>query len=284
MAYLANVYRVMVASPGDLAEERNVIKEVIQDWNIINSSEKSIVLLPVGWETHSAPSMGKHPQEVINKQVLENSDLLIGVFWTRIGTPTGNYVSGTVEEIDRHIKSGKPAMLYFSTVPVRLDSIEHEQYEQLKRFKEECLSRGLVETFDSISELKDKLTRQLTITVNSNDFFKSPDIEDHTNSMDLLASHIPTRNSQTLSDKEKKLLVEAAKDKNGIVMKSDVKGGLIIETNQKKMNEQGNPRSEAAWEEALDNLVRMNLLNTLGYNENIFKVTNEGYQIADILG
>jgi hypothetical protein len=228
--------------------------------------------------------MGKHPQEVINKQVLENSDLLIGAFWTRIGTPTGNYVSGTVEEIDRHIKSGKPAMLYFSTVPVRLDSIEHEQYDQLKRFKEECLSRGLVETFDSISELKDKLTRQLAITVNSNDFFKSPDIDDHTNSMDLLASHIPTQNSQTLSDKEKKLLLEATKDKDGIVMKSDVKGGLIIETNQKKMNEQGNPRSEAAWEEALDNLVRMNLLNTLGYNENIFKVTNEGYRIADILG
>jgi hypothetical protein len=36
------------------------------------------------------------------------------MFWTKLGTATGVAASGTVEEIDRFVAAGKPAMLYFS--------------------------------------------------------------------------------------------------------------------------------------------------------------------------
>jgi hypothetical protein len=39
---------------------------------------------------------------------------LIGVFWTRVGTPTGIAESGTLEEIERVAAEGKLVMLYFS--------------------------------------------------------------------------------------------------------------------------------------------------------------------------
>jgi hypothetical protein len=105
------------------------------------TSSRRIVLLPVGWETHSAPILGDRPQEIINSQILRDSDLLIAVFWTRIGTPTGKAVSGTVEEIDKHIHDGKPALIYFSSTPVRPESVDEEQYKMLKEFKEECKKR-----------------------------------------------------------------------------------------------------------------------------------------------
>jgi hypothetical protein len=50
---------------------------------------------------------------VINRQVLADCDLLVAIFWTRIGSPTGSALSGTVEEIEKHLKAEKPAMLYF---------------------------------------------------------------------------------------------------------------------------------------------------------------------------
>ena len=150
MSYQAKVFNVMIASPGDVGSERAIIRDVIYEWNAVHSQSRNIVLLPIGWETHSSPEMGNTAQEIINNQVLDKCDLLVGVFWTRIGTPTTEYASGTVEEIEKHIEVNKPAMLYFSSQPVALDMVEPEQYSQLKKFKDSCQSRGLYEGFDSL--------------------------------------------------------------------------------------------------------------------------------------
>lgn len=165
MPHTAKVYKVMLASPGDVATERQVIREVVHEWNTVHSEDRDIVLMPVGWESHSSPSMGDRPRAIINRQVLAECDLSIAVFWTRLGSPTGKSPSGTVEEIEEHLKVGKPAMIYFSSAPVHPESVERKQYKALLHFKEQCRKRGLVESYDSISEFKEKLRRQLAQTV-----------------------------------------------------------------------------------------------------------------------
>ena len=143
MPYDARVVKVMIASPGDVSTERQQVREVLSEWNSIHSEDRGLVLLPIGWETHSTPELGDRPQATINKQVLADCDLLIAMFWTRIGTPTGASISGTVEEIQEHLRAGKQAMLYFSSAPVRPDSVDEEQYRALKQFKNECYKRRL---------------------------------------------------------------------------------------------------------------------------------------------
>ena len=69
MSYPATVFRIMIASPSDVEAERKIIRDVIHQWNAMHSKATSLVLLPVGWETHSAPEMGDRPQEIINKQI-----------------------------------------------------------------------------------------------------------------------------------------------------------------------------------------------------------------------
>ena len=123
MTFEAIACNVMIASPGDVEVERNIVREVIHEWNAVNARMRRTVLLPVGWETHSSPLMGSHPQSIINWQVLKDSDLLIAVFWTRLGTPTQSAESGSVEEIEKHVAAGKPAMIYFSSAPVALHAI-----------------------------------------------------------------------------------------------------------------------------------------------------------------
>ena len=98
--------------------------------------------MPLGWETHATPEMGDRPQAIINGQLLKKADLLIAIFWTRIGSPTGAAKSGTVEEIEEHIGAGKPAMIYFSSAPVRPDSIDEKQYSALREFMGPCGSEG----------------------------------------------------------------------------------------------------------------------------------------------
>ena len=108
MSFRAETYRVLIASPSDLAEERQAATEAINDWNSQHASAESVVLLPVKWETHATPQSGVRPQQVINDQLVRNSDILVGMFWTRFGSNTGVAESGTVEEIDQFVAADKP--------------------------------------------------------------------------------------------------------------------------------------------------------------------------------
>jgi hypothetical protein len=71
MAYSARVFRVLIASPSDVEEERDAVVSVIQAWNDLHSRSREIVLLPLRWETHTAPEFGTRPQDVINRAIVD---------------------------------------------------------------------------------------------------------------------------------------------------------------------------------------------------------------------
>ena len=281
MSYSALVIPIMIASPGDVVEERDVARDVIQEWNYINSLPSRTVLMPVGWDTHSSPELGGRPQELINERVLKDCDLLVGIFWTRIGTPTGKSASGSVEEIERHIEAGKPAMVYFSSAPVAPQNLDQEQFSALTDFKEWCKSRGLVEQFENIIDFRQKFSRHLQIMLRDNPYLKK-----------LLAkmpsaerSHPPLSESQpfNLSQEAIVLLVEAAADKSGHLMSVRYLGGHTIQANGKKFGDPKDRRSMARWEHAIEQLVTNGLLVARGDKNEVFETTNAGYQLAESL-
>jgi len=163
MPFSATVFNVLIASPSDVPDERLAIAQSLHDWNALNSQETGNVLLPVMWESHSAPAMGERPQGIINDQVVRSCDMLIGAFWQRLGSPTGEENSGTVEEVKWFLKQKKPVMLYFSKRQVDIDYIDMQQIEKLKEFKRSIRDQGLQESYTSVDDLKQKLARQLTI-------------------------------------------------------------------------------------------------------------------------
>jgi hypothetical protein len=277
MPYQANIFDVMIASPGDVQKERNVAREVAYEWNAAHSRATKIVLQPIGWETHSSPSMGDRPQAIINKQVLKNSDLLIAIFWTRLGTPTGQAPSGSVEEIDEHLKQGKPAMIYFSSAPVRPESVDAEQYRALQDFRKECEERGLVETFDDLEEFRRKLSRQLAATINDHEYFKRAALE--------LPGVDPSRQmpASGLTKEAIELLVEASKDPGGHIIRARHLNGIEVLTNRRSFVTGDNPRSRSLWEGAVDELAQKRLTKDLGHKGEVYEVTREGYALAEIL-
>lgn len=165
MPYDSRVYRVLIASPSDVESEREIAVRVIQEWNYLYSYSRRVVLLPLRWETHTAPEYGTRPQEVINRAIVDQCDLLVGIFWTRIGTPTGLADGGTLEEIERVGSANKPIMLYFSNMPAVPDDLDMAQVEKLREFKKKTYPQALVESYKSQIEFRDKLSRQLEIKV-----------------------------------------------------------------------------------------------------------------------
>lgn len=277
MSYNAKVFNVMIASPGDVASERTIIRDVIYEWNAVHSKLRNIVLLPIGWESHSSPEMGASPQEIINNQMLDKCDLLVGVFWTRIGTPTNEYSSGSVEEIEKHIESGKPAMLYFSSQPVVLDTVDLAQTAKLKEFKESCKNRGLYESYDSHSDFKQKFYRHLQLKLNDHPLFKEINV-DSVDEVFESKTQLPP-----LGVEARILLKEASLDPHGTILHVRFIGGTNIQANGKNFVPSNERREVAKWEQALEELLNKGLIVDLGHKGEVFEVSNLGYQIADMI-
>jgi len=161
----ATVYRVVIASPGDVSDERMRAREAIHSWSEQNTRTLRVVLQPVMWELHATPELGEHPQAIINRQLVDAGDILVCLFWSRLGSPTPEAESGTVEEIRRFLDSGKPVLVYFCKRSLPHD-VDTQQLERLRAFGKEIRSKGLVDEFKKLDDLEQKLQRHLTTTVN----------------------------------------------------------------------------------------------------------------------
>ncbi|KFB69589.1 DUF4062 domain-containing protein [Candidatus Accumulibacter vicinus] len=294
MPYTATIIPVMIASPGDVTQYRASARDVLHEWNYIHSAATLVALMPVGWETHSSPELGSRPQELINDRVLKDCDLLVGIFWTRLGTPTGSSVSGTAEEIQKHVQAGKPAMLYFCEAPSDLRTVSREQYDALQEFRKWCESQGLIETFLNADEFGLKLRRQLQVVL-----YKSPYIRQ---AFEMEKSRrngfgIPTAIQgpppdeisallASLGPEACQLLEAAAADKTGLILAIDLLAGRVIQAGARQFGEMEDRRSMAKWDYALSELKTHNLVQLShgsSGKESVFELTERGYQVADRL-
>jgi hypothetical protein len=161
MSFHAETYRVLLASPSDLAEERQAATDAINEWNAQHAMAEGVVLLPVKWETHATPRSDIRPQQAINEELVKTSDILVGMFWTKFGSNTGVAESGTVEEIDQFVADSKPALLYFSRRPVDPNTINLKQQKKLQAFKANTYKSALTGGFTSPDDLRQTLMRDL---------------------------------------------------------------------------------------------------------------------------
>lgn len=276
MPYSTTTYNILIASPGDVAAERGIVRDVVYEWNAIQSLQRSTVLLPIGWETHSSPEMGAHPQEIINRQIVERCDLLIGIFWTRLGTPTPNHPSGTVEEIETIISADKPVMLYFSSQPVALDSVDAMEYARLKGFRESCKGRGLYESYENLADFRTKLYRHLQLKVNSQSTFQTAQT---THDPPLVESKIDVPNLTF----ESKVILKTAAEADGSILLVRYIGGTDLQAGGKNLITSQDRREVSKWEDALEQLVRLDFVVARGHKGEFFEITNLGYRTADML-
>ncbi|QEH36002.1 hypothetical protein OJF2_45600 [Aquisphaera giovannonii] len=277
MPYHANVIRIFIASPGDVNDERRVIREEIHEWNVRHSERERTVLLPVGWETHATPEMGERPQAIINRQVLVGCDLLLAVLWTRIGSPTGVAQSGTIEEIQEHLLAKKPARIYFSSRAIPPDLLDYKQRGALDKFKARCRANSVYDTYSTLEEFRSKLNRHLAIDIPN--LFPNPwDAP----KAQLGETRLPPPTA-TLSERAIMLLKKAAMTDDGQIMAIQMLDGYFVQVGNENVARACEGREKAEWKAALSQLERNGLIEAIGYDGDAYEVTAEGHRLADQL-
>ena len=166
----AKILRVVVASPSDVQEERDVLDKVVTEVNRGVAADRGIRLEVARWETDAYP--GFHPdgpQGLIDPILrITDCDLLIGIFWKRFGTATSDAESGTEHEI--HVaheawkRSGAPQiMIYFneqSAFPG--SSVGAVQWAHVLRFKENFPKEGLWWAYEGHTQFERLVRNHLT--------------------------------------------------------------------------------------------------------------------------
>ncbi len=133
---------VLLASPGDVERERAAVRRAAEEVNRTSGEGQGFHLVVKGWETHTRPAAGR-AQGNVNEQI-GPTDIFLGIMWHRLGSPTGEAPSGTVEEYERarqrNVRSRakrKPSVMFYfrSTLPRKSSAFDPDQYKAVQAFK-----------------------------------------------------------------------------------------------------------------------------------------------------
>ena len=218
MPYSARIFKVFIASPSDVKEEREAVKEAIHNWNSVHSSRENKVILPVGWENSTYPYTGRPAQKSINFQALFDCDLLIGLLKNRVGTRTDSHISGTVEEIERFKENNRPVMIYFGNQKTDFTTLQdREQAQKVSEYRDKIIKGGTTYffEFEDISDFKSKLNMQLQSIMR--------DIDTLSLTTDLENGFIHNIIS-SLTEEALNLITQASKKEDGLIVET-MRGG-----------------------------------------------------------
>lgn len=169
MSHTLTAYRVFIASPGGLVDERQAFREIIQSYNEMDAISRGLLFIPVGWES-TLPGMGR-PQSLINED-LRDCDYFILVLWDRWGSSSGDekHTSATSEEFsvaqeccEDPEHSLREIAAFFKAVDARQMSDPGTQLKNVLDFRRrlEQSKEMLFGTFDDVSSFQRHVQRLL---------------------------------------------------------------------------------------------------------------------------
>ena len=159
------VLKVTLCCPGDVSKELKVAEKVINEWNQINWDATGCGLMTQHWRKSSVPDLGERAQRVIDRQLIDDSTIVVGIFWKRLGTPTGLAESGTVEEIDRAVHNDIRTMVYFSNREAPRMVVDAGQVRSLEKFRNQVFEMGLASSFESLRQFEKDFRTHLGLAV-----------------------------------------------------------------------------------------------------------------------
>ena len=271
--YNAKVYRIMIGAPSDIKDEIQMTCEAINHWNSLNSERYKIVLLPLHWSTNSYPSANNRPQKFLNEQLVEKSDLLVCVFGTRIGTPTGADISGTVEEFNEHIRAGKGVMMFFKQSADNISSLDLLQFQKLNDFKNSIKDSVLWCDYQNSEDFKNLLIDKLQLYIN--DKWVTKHLEVNT-SLSI---------SESLSVFDKERLVKWSEgDGEGWIMDTMDGRSILLGDTEYTIN---NAKEKADWNAFFEKMIEIRFAQIDRYDKwgnPVYILTQKGFDYIEQMG
>lgn len=161
------VYDLLISCPSDVSHYLDVIEKEILRFNNFFGRFNNIIIRTRHWSKDAFSELGNGSQQSLNKQIVDSSDLALGVFWTRFGTPTENYGSGTEEEIERMISMKKQVFLYFLDKPINPSMVNQRQYNKINKFMKKHKNDGIYFVVQDENALLLKIRENMELYFNS---------------------------------------------------------------------------------------------------------------------
>ncbi|MGD0672315.1 MAG: hypothetical protein ABSB13_09570 [Candidatus Binatus sp.] len=166
MPETVQLFRILLASPSDVVEEQALVAGAINDWNVQHGDSAEARVELMNWRTHAHPEAGKRAQALINRQFADRADIVLAIFWRRLGSPTGKAPSGTVEEIERAQRRGKKVMLYFSQrQAIEKEPLDSREQARMERFRRRLGRNALYGTYGSEREFEIAVRKDLALVM-----------------------------------------------------------------------------------------------------------------------
>jgi len=156
-------FDLLVSCPGDITREIKIIEEAVSRFNRLCSAYLGASVIKRHWKEDTYPQAGVKPQDAVNAQIANNCEMAVALFGTRFGTPTDRYGSGTEEEIEEMIKSGKQVFLYFSQCEQNFEYYDAEQFQKVKAFRDRHRKESYYFTYNNLQEFGDLFFDHLTM-------------------------------------------------------------------------------------------------------------------------
>ena len=154
MPQSVTLYNLLISCPGDIKEEVTLIESSVDEFNEFYADTLGITIKARHWSKSSYAQSGGKPQALLNEQIVDKCDAAVAIFWTKFGSPTDEYGSGTEEEIERMLQSGKQVFMYFSDKPISPSRMNGGGYKKIQAFREKYKDRGIYFTYSSNEEFK----------------------------------------------------------------------------------------------------------------------------------
>ena len=161
--------RVFIASPGDLAEERRIFRDAINQLNVGFGDGANVEYVALGWEDTLAAT-GRRNQGVINEEI-DQCDVFILAMYRRWGQEAPDakpYTSYTEEEFHRALErwrsSGTPEIfVFFKRVDAESEGDPGPQLRRVMDFRKQLeeTRQVLYHYFDSPQSFMDEIDRHL---------------------------------------------------------------------------------------------------------------------------
>jgi hypothetical protein len=165
MAYTALTILMLISAPSDVPDEDlATVKRTVSQWNLSMGRGSHLVVLPVSWSEHAAAEFGARPQAILNEQLVDEVDMALALFADRLGTPTGEAESGTLEEIERMVAAGKHVSILVNGGPRALTGkVAVAEKARLEEALIRLRERALVLTYSDQASLAGHLNNMLSM-------------------------------------------------------------------------------------------------------------------------
>ncbi len=157
-------YNIVISCPSDMDSSRHLVEQAVNTINEQYGEIKNCRFQVKYWSKDVLFTNGD-PQELINRGIIDDADLVIALFGGKLGSPTEKAASGTIEEIEEMIKNNKDTIVCFWDKEFVFNTSESaaqiREWTRLQDFKDQY--KGLYLTFKSDDELVQRLVNQLRL-------------------------------------------------------------------------------------------------------------------------